>query len=104
MRAFICDACGNVYRPYFSVNGYGEGNMLTIVKSERDGKLRCRMRLELCQDCMRKTHDLIAEQLVMEGSPADKKYYEQTETAEPPVDNIGDPEPIPEDESEKSEG
>ena len=77
MRAFICDTCGKQYKPYFQIPGYGEGNMVTVVKTEKDGKMHGKMRFEMCQDCMRKFYDLMAESIVKEGSPADEKYYQE---------------------------
>lgn len=91
MRATICDACGKIYKPYSEINGYGEGNMLTIVKTERDGHMHGKMRLELCPECMVKAYDLIAEHLVVDGSPADMKYYQDVEEKEEhPVVNAWD--------------
>lgn len=97
MRAYICDACGEVYRPYFALNGYGEGNMLTLVKVERDGKMHGKMRLELCPDCMIKVHDFIANDLVQENSPADEKYYEGKQEEAAPAEESKNPEPTEDD-------
>lgn len=76
MRAVICDACKKVYKPYFMLDGYGEGNMLTVVKTEKDGKMHGKMRLELCPECMVKAHEFIANELIQPESPADLKYFQ----------------------------
>ena len=70
MRAYICDACGNTYRPYFKTENFGDGNGLTIVKIERDGQMRGKLKLELCPTCMKDAWDYLKTGLVQEGSPA----------------------------------
>lgn len=82
MRAFICDTCGKQYKPYFQIPGYGEGNTLTVVKVEKDGKMHGKMRFEMCPECMTKFYDMMAEHIVEEGSFADGKYFSGGSTDE----------------------
>lgn len=67
MRAFICDACKKIYKPYYKCadGRFGEGNALTIVKIEKDGQMRRKLKMELCPTCMADVFDYIQTDLIV---------------------------------------
>ena len=73
MRAYVCDACGNTYRPYVAKTEEGElgvaANGMTFVKIDRDGSLANRGKLELCPNCMEKVFSFVFDDLCDENSP-----------------------------------
>ena len=80
MRAIICDACGKTFKPYFKTEKFGEGNAMTIVKIEKDGQMRGKLRLDLCPTCMNDVWDYIQTGLVQEEGPAYKRVNPDKET------------------------
>lgn len=73
MKINVCDGCGEQYRPYAYTKKNGEGNTATIIKVEKDGTIRPRARLELCQKCMDDLWDFIKIDLVRPESPIHEK-------------------------------
>jgi hypothetical protein len=78
MIAYICDACGETYKPYFRCDSkkYTEGNGMTIVKIEKDGQMKRKLKLELCPECMKKVFNFVRDDLVKEGAPLFNKANE----------------------------
>lgn len=86
MRAFVCDACGKMYRPYFKLDRFGEGNAMTVVKIEKDGQMRGKLRLELCPTCMADVWDYLQTGLVQEEGPAYKRVNREASTLKEAID------------------
>lgn len=82
MFARICDACGAMYRPYGKVEGTDfEANAMTVVKIEKDGKMHCKARFDLCPTCMKDVVDYIKIDLVQKTSPQYDRWHENEEEA-----------------------
>lgn len=81
MRANICDACGKTYRPYYKCSDgrFGEGNALTIVKIEKDGSMKRRLKMDLCPTCMADVFDYLDTNLITDEGMATVKKFEVEE-------------------------
>lgn len=85
MKVNVCDACKEVYKPYTSNyhpedNSYSvNANGITLIRTDREGKLHGKGKLELCPSCLQKTIQFIFTDLVVDDdAPFMEKlrYYE----------------------------
>ena len=81
MRAYVCDACEETYKPYVAKVDDPEisldANGMTLVKIDRAGKIHGKGRMELCPKCMERVYDFVFNSLTTDESPYIKrlKYY-----------------------------
>lgn len=81
MVAHVCDACGQMYEFYRGVDGkYFDGNAITAVTIEKDGRIFPKTRLELCPVCMKDFWDYVTMEFVRKESPMYEKINNPVKT------------------------